>query len=154
MTVLAMFGALVPFADASRAPTSKERAAIKRVALKACEGGGARARAASTRPASPTKNARYAWADVTTEGFSGALLKRANTRTRRFKVVGTQGGGIGDCAEWRKLAPARGAEGPAHLRAQGQARARPAAAVRVAAWKSALEPGAGSPTRVRSGRGI
>ena len=117
MTVLAMFGALVPFADASRAPTSKERAAIKRVAMKACEGG-APDPCRFHKARVSTKNARYAWADVTTEGFSGVLLKRANTRTRRFKVVGTQGGGIGDCAEWRKLAPARGAEGPAHLRDQ------------------------------------
>jgi curli biogenesis system outer membrane secretion channel CsgG len=104
VTVVAMFGALVPCADASRAPTKRERAAIKRVAMKACEG-------AAPEPCRfhkarvSTKNARYAWADVTGEGFSGTLLKRSNTSTRRFKVVGTQGGGIGDCAEWRKLAP-------------------------------------------------
>jgi hypothetical protein len=99
-----MFGALVPSADASRAPTTRERAAIKRVAVKACD----RAAPAPCRfhkARVSTKNTRYAWADVTGEGFSGTLLKRANTRTRRFKVVGIQGGGIGDCAQWRKLAP-------------------------------------------------
>ena len=103
VTAMVMFGALVPVADASRAPTSKERAAIKRLALKACEGSPNPCRFHKARVS--TKNARYAWADVTGEGFSGALLKRANTRTRRFKVVGTQGGGIGECAYWRDLAP-------------------------------------------------
>lgn len=98
-----MFGVLVPCADASRAPTSKERAAIKRLALKACEGGPNPCRFHKARVS--TKNARYAWADVTGEGFSGTLLERASTRTRRFKVVGTQGGGIGECAYWRDLAP-------------------------------------------------
>lgn len=104
MTVMVMFGAFAGLADASRAPTKRERVAIKRVAMKACEG-------AAPDPCRfhkarvSTKNARYAWADVTGEGFSGVLLKRANTRTRSFKVVGTQGGGIGDCAQWRKLAP-------------------------------------------------
>jgi curli biogenesis system outer membrane secretion channel CsgG len=100
---MVMLGALVPFADASRAPTSKERAAIKRLALKACEGGPGPCRFHKARVS--TKNARYAWADVSGEGFSGALLKRANTRTRRFKVVGTQGGGIGECSYWRARAP-------------------------------------------------
>jgi curli biogenesis system outer membrane secretion channel CsgG len=102
--VVAMFGALAPFADASRAPTSKERAAIKRIALKKCN-------AAAPEPCRfhkarvSTKNARYAWADVTGEGFSAVLLKRANTGTRRFKVAGTQGGGIGECTYWRSKAP-------------------------------------------------
>ena len=104
VTVLAMFGALVPCADASRAPTARERAAIKRVAMKACDGA-APDPCRFHRARVSTKNARYAWADVTTEGFSAVLLRRASTRTRRFKVIGTQGGGIGDCAEWRKLAP-------------------------------------------------
>jgi curli biogenesis system outer membrane secretion channel CsgG len=100
---MVMFGALVPCADAARAPTSRERAAIKRLALKACEGGPNPCRFHKARVS--TKNARYVWADVTGEGFSGALLKRANTRTRHFKVVGTQGGGIGECSYWRDLAP-------------------------------------------------
>ncbi len=99
-----MFGALVPSADASRAPTTRERAAIKRVAVKACDRS-APAPCRFHKARVSTKNTRYAWADVTGEGFSGTLLKRANTRTRRFKVVGIQGGGIGDCAQWRKLAP-------------------------------------------------
>ena len=105
MTVMVLFGALVPFADASRAPTKSEKAAIKRVALKKCESGGAPTPCRFHRARVSTKNARYAWADVTTEGFSAVLLKRASTKTRSFKVIGTQGGGIGDCKEWRKLAP-------------------------------------------------
>ncbi len=103
MTVMVMFGAFAALADASRAPTKSERSAIKRLALKSCN------RAAPEpcrfhKARVSTRNARYAWADVTGEGFSGTLLKRANTRTRRFKVVGIQGGGIGDCAYWRELA--------------------------------------------------
>jgi hypothetical protein len=104
VTVMAVLGVFVAPADASRAPTKRERAAIKRVAMKAC-GRAAPEPCRFHKARVSTKNARYAWADVTGEGFSGTLLKRASTRTRRFKVVGTQGGGIGDCAEWRKLAP-------------------------------------------------
>jgi hypothetical protein len=104
VTAMMMLGVLVAPADASRAPTKRERAAIKRVAMKAC-GRAAPEPCRFHKARVSTKNARYAWADVTGEGFSGTLLKRANTRTRRFKVIGTQGGGIGDCAEWRKLAP-------------------------------------------------
>jgi curli biogenesis system outer membrane secretion channel CsgG len=103
--IVLMFGALVPPADASRAPTKRERAAIKRVALKKCNSGGAPAACRFHKARVSTKNARYAWADVTTEGFSAVLLERANTKTRRFKVVGTQGGGVGDCSYWRKRAP-------------------------------------------------
>lgn len=101
VTAMVMFGA--PVADARRAPTSKERTVIERLALQACERGPGPCRFHKARVS--TKNARYAWADVTGEGFSGTLLKRANTRTRRFKVIGTQGGGIGECAYWRGLAP-------------------------------------------------
>jgi curli biogenesis system outer membrane secretion channel CsgG len=104
VTAMMMLGVLVAPADASRAPTKRERAAIKRVAMKAC-GRAAPEPCRFHKARVSTKNARYAWADVTGEGFSGTLLKRANTRTRRFKVIGTQGGGIGDCAQWRKLAP-------------------------------------------------
>jgi hypothetical protein len=104
VTAMMMLGVLVAPADASRAPTKRERAAIKRVAMKAC-GRAAPEPCRFHKARVSTKNARFAWADVTGEGFSGTLLKRANTRTRRFKVIGTQGGGIGDCAEWRKLAP-------------------------------------------------
>ena len=104
MTVMVMFGALVPLRRRQPGPDKNERSAIKRVAMKAC-GGAAPDPCRFHKARVSTKNARYAWADVTGEGFSGTLLKRANTRTRRFKVIGTQGGGIGDCAEWRKLAP-------------------------------------------------
>jgi len=49
---------------------------------------------------------RFAWADVVGEGFSGALLKRPRPGSRRFRVVGVQGGGIELCSYWRKRAPA------------------------------------------------
>jgi hypothetical protein len=81
----------VPCADASRAPTSRERAAIKRLALKACEGGPNPCRFHKARIS--TKNARYAWSDVTGEGFSGALLKRANTRSAASRSLGRRAAG-------------------------------------------------------------
>jgi hypothetical protein len=52
-----------------------------------------------------TKNGRYAWGKVVGEGFSGVLLKRANTHTRSFKVVATQGGGVEECSKWLAAAP-------------------------------------------------
>jgi hypothetical protein len=100
------FGAVVAPAGADRRPTNPERTAIKRVALKAC-------RAAApddcrfTAARVSTANARFAWANVIGEGYSGALLKRPTKRSRRFRVVGEQGGGIGQCSYWRARAPRR-----------------------------------------------
>jgi hypothetical protein len=34
------------------------------------------------------------------------LVKRPTSRSRRFRVVGWQGGGIGSCDYWRARAPA------------------------------------------------
>jgi hypothetical protein len=51
-------------------------------------------------------NTRFAWADVVGEGFSGVLLKR-RPGSNRFRVIGLQGGGIGECSYWRDLAPDR-----------------------------------------------
>lgn len=97
----AALGTLAPSAAADRRPTEAERPAIKRVALKTCHSGceyrGARV---------STRNERYAWANVVGEAFSGALLRRPTARSRRLKVIGTQGGGIGECSYWRELAPA------------------------------------------------
>ncbi|ADB48805.1 hypothetical protein Cwoe_0369 [Conexibacter woesei DSM 14684] len=93
-----------PAADAARRPASRAAAkAIKRVALRACGSppGGCRYLGARVS----TRNARYAWADVVGEGFSGVLLKRPSARSHRFSVIGTQGGGIGSCAYWRARAP-------------------------------------------------
>lgn len=89
-------------AEASRKPTRAEAKAIKRIALRACEApGGCRYRSARVS----TRSRRYAWANVVGEGFSGVLLKRSSTRTRRFRVIATQGGGIEACSHWRKKAP-------------------------------------------------
>jgi hypothetical protein len=106
LLVLLAFAAAVAPAGADRRPTNAERTAIKRVALNAC------------RTAAPddcrftgarvsTANARFAWANVIGEGYSGALLKRPTKRSRRFRVVGEQGGGIGECSYWRARAPRR-----------------------------------------------
>jgi hypothetical protein len=97
----------MPATARDRPPSKSERAAIKRVAMKVCGG--------ATSPSNPcrfhgarvsTRNARFVWANVTGEGFSGALLKRPAPGSRRFKVIGTQGGGIGECSYWRSRAPA------------------------------------------------
>jgi hypothetical protein len=89
-------------AIADRSATKAERAAIKRVTMKRCAApDGCTFRKARIS----TRNARYAWAEIIGEGVSGMLLKRPTSRSRRFKVVGFQGGGIGECTYWRKRAP-------------------------------------------------
>jgi hypothetical protein len=89
-------------AIADRSATKAERAAIKRVTMKRC---GAPDGCTFRKARISTRNARYAWAEVIGEGVSGMLLKRPTSHSRRFKVVGFQGGGIGECAYWRKRAP-------------------------------------------------
>jgi len=88
---------------ADRAPSRAETRAIKRVALAHCEQGPNACRFHGARES--TANPRFAWADVTAEGFSGVLLKRPSRSSKRFRVIGTQGGGIGECRYWRSLAP-------------------------------------------------
>ena len=97
-----MLSSLAAPANADRRPSKAEARAIKRVALKKC--GSTDCHFVRSRVS--TKNARFAWADVTTEGFSGVLVKRPTRRSRRFRVVGWQGGGIGECKYWRARAPA------------------------------------------------
>jgi hypothetical protein len=93
---------VAPAAQADRSATKSERAAIKRVALAHCGApGGCTFRKARVS----TRSARYAWAHVFGEGLSGLLLKRPTAHSRRFKVVGIQGGGIGECSYWRARAP-------------------------------------------------
>jgi hypothetical protein len=89
-------------AIADRSATKAERAAIKRVTMKRCAApDGCTFRKARIS----TRNPRYAWAEIIGEGVSGMLLKRPTSHSRRFKVVGFQGGGIGECSYWRKRAP-------------------------------------------------
>jgi hypothetical protein len=95
----------VPAGARDRPPTNSERPAIKRAAMKAC--GGSPSHPCKFHGARvSTANARFVWANVTAEGFSGALLKRPSPGSRRFKVAGRQGGGIGECSYWRARAPA------------------------------------------------
>jgi hypothetical protein len=102
---LLAIGAAVGFAAApaaaDRAPSKAERAAIEAVALDACRASDCEFRRARVS----TSNARFAWADVIGEGFSGVLLKRPTKRSHRFRVIGTQGGGISECSYWRRRAP-------------------------------------------------
>ena len=97
--------ALLPAAPAGadRKPTAAEGPAMERVGVQACARppGDCAFRGARVS----TANERYAWANVIAEGFSGALLKRSSRTSTDFKVVGTQGGGIGECRYWRKRAP-------------------------------------------------
>ena len=95
----------LPAAAADRTPTKAERRAIERKALKVCRAA-APGECELRRARVSTRNERFAWADVVGEGFSGVLLKRATARAHRFRVAGTQGGGIGSCAYWRARAPA------------------------------------------------
>jgi hypothetical protein len=103
LVVTAACGLAAAPALASRAPSKSESAAIKRVAMKACESPAGPCRWHGARVS--TKSSRYAWANVTNEGFSGVLVRRTSVHPKRFKVVGVQGGGIGSCAYWRKRAP-------------------------------------------------
>jgi hypothetical protein len=98
------FGSVISTAAADRKPSKRETAAIKRVALQACRSA-APDECEFGRARVSTRNARYAWADVVGEGFSGVLVKRPTGRSRRFRVVGSQGGGISTCSYWRARAP-------------------------------------------------
>ncbi len=102
LTLLAALALAAP-AAADRKPTKAEKAAIKPVALDACGSppGGCTFHGARIS----TANARFAWGNVTGEGFSGVLVKRPTKRSHRFRVIGSQGGGIGECSYWRSLAP-------------------------------------------------
>jgi hypothetical protein len=105
LAILAIGAALAlfaPVAAADRSASKAERAAIKRVTMKRC---GAPDGCTLRKTRISTRNARYAWADIIGEGVSGMLLKRPTSRSHRFKVVGFQGGGIGECTYWRKRAP-------------------------------------------------
>jgi hypothetical protein len=107
-TVVAMLVAGLATAEAARQPTATEAKAIKRAALRACHGHGPPEEPCQFRGARvSTRDAHYAWADVTTDGFSGALLKRPTKRSTHFHAVATQGGGIELCSKWRKHAPKR-----------------------------------------------
>jgi hypothetical protein len=102
LAVVALAALTAQPALADRAASKTERAAIKRVTMKRCT---APDGCTLHKTRISTRNARYAWADIIGEGVSGMLLKRPTSRSRRFDVVGFQGGGIGECAYWRKRAP-------------------------------------------------
>jgi hypothetical protein len=102
LTLLAVLCLAAP-AAADRKPSKAEKSAIKAVSLKACGSPPGGCRFGGARIS--TANARFAWGDVTGEGFSGVLVKRPTKRSRRFRVIGTQGGGIGECSYWRARAP-------------------------------------------------
>src|SRR5688500_3380210 len=93
LTTAALFCSVAAPAAADRRPSKAEARAIERVALKKCGSPDCEFRRARVS----TKNARFAWADVIGEGFSGVLVKRPTRRSRSFRVVGWQGGGIGSC---------------------------------------------------------
>jgi hypothetical protein len=102
--VVATFGTVASPAAADRAPSRSEASAIKRAALKACPPP-AVSDCDFRKARISTRNARFAWADVIGEGLSAVLVKRPSARSRRFRIVGTQGGGISSCSYWRARAP-------------------------------------------------
>ena len=102
LTLLAALVLASP-AAADRKATKAEKAAIKPVALDACGSPPGGCTFSGARIS--TANARFGWGNVGGEGFSGVLVKRPTKRSHRFRVIGMQGGGIGECSYWRKLAP-------------------------------------------------
>jgi hypothetical protein len=102
LTLLATLAIAAP-AAADRKATKAERAAIKPVVFDVCDSSAGPCRFHGARIS--TANPRFAWANATNEGFSGALMKRPTRRSRQWRVVATQGGGIGECSYWRKHAP-------------------------------------------------
>jgi hypothetical protein len=107
-TVVAALVASLATAEAARQPTPPEARAIERAALRACDGHGPPGSSCEFHGARvSTRDPHFAWADVTTDGFSGALLKRPSKGTAHFHVIATQGGGIELCSKWRKQAPKR-----------------------------------------------
>lgn len=108
ITVVALLAASLSTADAARQPTAPEAKAIKRASLRACSGYGPPGMSCEFHGARvSTRDGHYAWADVTTDGFSGALLKRPSKAGAHFHVVAIQGGGVELCSKWRKKAPKR-----------------------------------------------
>jgi hypothetical protein len=107
-TLVAMLLVGLASAQAARQPTAPEAKALIRVALHACEGHGPPGSTCEFRGARvSTRNAHFAWVDMTTDGFSGALLKRPRKTGANFHVIAIQGGGIERCTKWRKKAPKR-----------------------------------------------
>ena len=102
LAIGATFCSVAAPAAADRRPSKAERRAIERVALEKCGSTDCEFRRARVS----TRNPRFAWGNVFAEGFSGVLVKRPTSRSRRFRVVGWQGGGIGSCDYWRGRAPA------------------------------------------------
>ncbi|HEY2056000.1 MAG TPA: hypothetical protein VGH14_18855 [Solirubrobacterales bacterium] len=106
--VVAILVASLGPAEAARQPTPPEAKAIKRAALRACHGHGPSGSSCEFHGARvSTRDPHYAWADVTVDGFSAALLKRPTKRSNHFHAVATQGGGIELCSKWLKFAPKR-----------------------------------------------
>jgi hypothetical protein len=107
-TGVAILLASLATAEAARQPTPPEAKAIKRAAMRACHGHGPPGSTCQFHGARvSTRDPHYAWADVTTDGFSAALLKRPRKGGTHFHVIATQGGGSELCSKWRKHAPKR-----------------------------------------------
>lgn len=99
-----------PPAMASRGPSAAEEGALREAALADCNV------LVASRGAEPcewrgarvsTANERYAWGSAVGDTYSGTLLRRSTSRSLDFRVVGAQGGGIGECRGWWRVAPRR-----------------------------------------------
>ena len=107
LTPLLLAGMAVgaPIADASRAPTKKERADIRRVVERTC-GEGNECTGFTSRISSI--DARFASAGADGEFFSpGGIVKRPKRTGGRWRWVIQQSGGPDHCSNYRKLVPLR-----------------------------------------------
>lgn len=116
MLMLLCFGLLsvgyAADADASRKATKKERKAIRKAAMRDCQ------RTQKTigdhgcvwrgRVRVSTVDPRYAWANVSGPSYDhSGILRRRNSRSRRWRVIHVVGGGIQPCSSWYRKAPRR-----------------------------------------------
>lgn len=105
---MAMVASSAVVADASRAPSKKERGAIKRAAMRYCEpqeqSGYECVWKGHIRVS--TRNSRFAYARVSGPAYdSSGILKRRTRNSRHWRMVRVVGGGIQPCAYWYSAAP-------------------------------------------------
>jgi hypothetical protein len=98
---------------AERSPTKSEARSIRAAALAYCHGlgtpspcsYGSHTSLPQYRTRVSTVNARYAWADIFTDGLSGALIVRPHPHGAGWRVVVPGGGGLSPCSTWFHAAP-------------------------------------------------
>jgi len=113
--LIVQLGVSASSALAERSPTSSEVRSIRAVAMAYCHAFGTPSPCVygshATWPALRTRvstvNARYAWADVFTDGLSGELLLRPHPYGGGWRILASGGGGLTSCSAWFRAAPRR-----------------------------------------------